>query len=283
MAVMNNDRNNKLVKYLLPVAVIIVLFFFKPLLGILGIIAYIFYVLFTARSGVYKLIGSVRYSKGDMDNALTWLKKAYESNKADPRTAISYAYLLLKAGRLEESEKVFSELLSGKLNSDDRNLAKSNYALLLWKKGNLDEAINMLEEVTKEYKTTTVYGSLGYLLILKGDLDRALEFNLEAYDYNSSNTIIQDNLGYTYYLKGEFDKAEEIYKKLVASNPTFPEAYYNYGLVLIKKGDPAKAYEFMEKSLNYKLTFLSTITRYEIEAKIEELKTQINKTQQQES
>jgi len=283
MAVMNNDKNNNLVKYLLPVAVIIILFFFNPLLGVLGIIAYILYVLYTARSGIYKVIGSVRYSKGDMDNALRWLKKAYETKKAaNPRTAISYAYLLLKAGRLDESEKVFSELLSGKLNSDDRNLAKSNYALLLWKKGNLDEAVNMLEEVTKEFKTTTVYGSLGYLLILKGDLDRALEFNLEAYDYNSSNTIIQDNLGYTYYLRGEYDKAEEIYKKLLSTNPTFPEAYYNYGLVLIKKGEAAKALEYIEKSLNYKLTFLSTITREEIEAKIEELKAQVD-TQPQNS
>jgi len=272
---MNDKKNDKLIKYLLPIAVIIILFFFNPLLGILGIIAYILYVLFMSRAGIFKLIGSVRYSKSDTDNALKWLKKSYETNKANPHTAIPYAYLLLKAGRLNESEKVFSEILSKKLSSDDRNLAKSNYALLLWKKGNLDEAVNMLEEVCKEFKTTTVYGSLGYLLILKGDLDRALEFNLEAYDYNSSNAIIQDNLGYTYYLRGEYDKAAEIYEKLLAGNPTFPEAYYNYGLVLMKKGDPAKALEFMEKSLNYRLTFLSTITREQIEAKIEEVKAQL--------
>ncbi|HHW49661.1 MAG TPA: tetratricopeptide repeat protein [Clostridiaceae bacterium] len=279
---MNDKKNDKLIKYLLPIAVIIILFFFNTLLGILGIIVYILYILFMARSGIYKLIGSVRYSKGDMDNALKWLKKSYESNKANPHTAIPYAYLLLKSGKLDESEKVFSEILGKKLNADDRNLAKSNYALLLWKKGNLDEAVNMLEEVFKEYKTTTVYGSLGYLLILKRDLDRALEFNLEAYDYNSSNTIIQDNLGYTYYLRGEYDKAAEIYEKLLASNPTFPEAYYNYGLVLVKMGEPAKALEFMEKSLNYRLTFLSTITREEIEGKIEEVKALLGTPQQEE-
>jgi len=277
---MNDKKNDKLIKYLLPIAVIIILFFFNPLLGILGIIAYILYVLFMSRAGIFKLIGSVRYSKSDTDNALKWLKKSYETNKANPHTAIPYAYLLLKAGRLNESEKVFSEILSKKLSSDDRNLAKSNYALLLWKKGNLDEAVNMLEEVCKEFKTTTVYGSLGYLLILKGDLDRALEFNLEAYDYNDKNPIILDNLGQTYYLRGEQDKAVEIYEKLMPLSPSFPSAYYNYGLVLLKNGDYDKALENMEKALNFKFSPLSAIKKSEIEAKIEEIKCKIKERQQ---
>lgn len=269
---MNNKIFNVL-KALLPIIFIILLFVFRPLFGFLGILVYIAYLLFKNRSNLFKYIGGMKYSKGDIDTALAWLKKACESGNPTARTKISYAYLLLKAGKFDESEKVFAGLYKMTLSPDDKNLAKSNEALLIWKKGNLEGAVSILEEVIEEYKTSAVYGSLGYLLLLKGDLDRALEFNLEAYDYNNLNSIIQDNLGSTYYLREEYDKAEEIYEKLLASNPTFPEAYYNYGLVLLKKDNPKKALEFMEKSLNYKLTFLSTVTRDEIETKIEEVKT----------
>ena len=68
----------------------------------------------------------------------------------------------------------------------------------------------MLEEIIKTYETTTVYGSLGYLLILKGNLENALQFNLKAYEYNPSDKIIQDNLGQNYYLLGQYEKAKDI-------------------------------------------------------------------------
>jgi tetratricopeptide (TPR) repeat protein len=144
-------------------------------------------------------------------------------------------------------------------------------SLVQWKKGNLDEAINILEDVIKNYETTNVYGSLGYMLIQKGDLDKALEFNLRASDYNSSNSIIMDNLGQTYYLKGNYDKAVEVYANLMESNPTFPDAYYNYALVLKSKNEFSKALEIAKKALNYELSFLSTINKSQIDNLINEL------------
>jgi tetratricopeptide (TPR) repeat protein len=162
--------------------------------------------------------------------------------------------------------------MSKLLSADDKMNVKSNMALVLWKKGQIDDALNMLKEVFENYKTTTIYGSLGFLLILKGDLDKALEFNLEAYEYNDSNAVILDNLGQTYYLMGEYDKSKEIYKKLVSSNPSFPEPYFNYGLVMKQKGNVERALELMNQALTYRFSFLSTVSKEEIEAEIEKLK-----------
>lgn len=272
---MNDTTKKVLIKFVLPMIIVIILFVYNAPAGIAALIAYIAYQLFSGRAGIFAFLGSINYSKGDVDNAINWFDKAHKTGKAKPRTVTSYAYLLLKSGKLEESEKVLNKLLESKLHTDDEMYAKSNLALVLWKKGRLDGAVAMLEEVIKSFKTSTIYGSLGYLLILKGDLDRALAFNLEAYEYNSSNTVILDNLGQTYYLKGDYDKAEEIYSKLMSSNPTFPEAYYNYGLVLVKKGSTKKALETMQKALHYKLSFLSTVTREEIESAIDEIKIRV--------
>lgn len=262
----------KLLIYLiLPLLVIVALFRFSAAAGFAGILVYAGFLLYTLKETAFVLLGSMAYSKGDIEKAIAWFGRANKSGKANPRNSVSYAYLLLKSGKLEDSEKVLNSLLSSSLKQDDRMHAMSNLALVLWKKGELDEAVSMLEEVIKDFKTSNVYGSLGYLLILKGDLEKALEFNLEAYDYNSSNSIILDNLGQTYYLKGEYDRALEIYEKLMQSKPSFPEAYYNFGLVLAKKGDYERALQSMQNALNYRFTFLSTVAKEEITRAIENL------------
>ncbi len=272
---MKKPFKNLLLYFILPIAVIIFLFVKNALFGVLALAVYMAYALYTARSTIFSFIGNIAYARGNTDKALTWFERACKSGKASPRIVTSYAYLLLKSGNIPESGNVLNNLLSTKLNQDDRMYAKSNLALVLWKKGELDNAISMLEEVIETYKTSVVYGSLGYLYILKGDMDKALDFNTEAYQYNSSNTVIQDNLGQVYYLRKEYDKAIEIYEKLMQSNPSFPEAYYNYGLVLSKKGEYQKAFDMAKKACNYKLSFLSTVSKEEIDSLIESLKKEV--------
>lgn len=262
-----------LLKFVLPlIAFIMFLAFFKPFAAAFFAALYIAYMLYSARASIFAILGNITYGRGEMQKSAEWFKKAYMTGKARPNTIISYAYLLLKQGNIDESEKILAGFLNSKPDFDAEMLAKSNLALVLWKKDRLDDAINMLEEVFAQYKTTVIYGSLGYFYILKGDLDKALAFNTEAFEYNSTNTVILDNLGQTYYLRNDLDKAIEIYEKLMSSSPTYPEAYYNYGLVLDRMGQKDKAMEFMEKALNFRFTFLSTVTREEIEAKISELK-----------
>ncbi|MCX7921158.1 MAG: tetratricopeptide repeat protein [Clostridia bacterium] len=260
-----------LLKGLIPITIILIDFNYNFYIGMLAFFLYIGFLLYTGRAGLFTMVAQRKYSKRDMNGAVVWLKKAYDSGKAKPKTIISYAYLLLKIGRTGEADKVLSELLEKDLKDDDKMLIKSNMALVLWKKGKLDEAIAMLEELHRQVKNTTIYGSLGCLLILKGNLDRALKFNLEAYAYNSSNNIIMDNLGNTYYLREEYDKAQEIYQKLMEANPAFPEAYYNYGLVLLRRNESQKALDSFKKALKYQVSFLNTVTSEEIQQRIKEL------------
>lgn len=243
-------------------------FFYGLALTLLGILA----VLFTNRASLYSLRGNKYYAIGDMDTACSWYNKALDSKNCKPRTRISFGYLLLKMGRLEESEKVFSDIAKLKLNDADKSQFKMSYALVKWKSGKLDEAVEMLQEVYNTYKCTTVYESLGYLLLLKGDLDKALEFNMEAYDYNTDDNVISDNLGETYYYIGNYEKSLVIYEKLIPKNPNFPEPYFHYGLLLKEKGEKEKALSMFEKALTFKQSFLSNLTHEQIENEISKIK-----------
>lgn len=262
---------NSIIYFILFVVIAVIVFKNNVLFGFGILFLFIGIFLYSKRATIFALIGRTSYAKGNLQDALTWYKRAYKSGVAKPQTKVSYAYLLLKTGNIEDAESTLESLSRRKLETNDRMVLNSNMALVQWKKGNLDEAINLLEEVIKSYETSNIYGSLGYMLIQKGDLDKALEFNLKASEYNSSNAIILDNLGQTYYLKGNYDKAVEIYENLMESNPSFPDAYYNYALVLKARSEFSKALDTAKKALNYELSFLSTITRPQIDNLVNEL------------
>jgi len=223
-------------------------------------------------SQIYTLKANAAYQKGAVEETIALLHKAYKTGSAKANVVTTYGYVLLKYGKLEEAIRIFKEqLASSNLSDNDRYSVKSNYALALWKKGELDEAISLSEGIITHYKNTSIYGSLGYLYIVKGDLEKALKFNLEAYDYNNTNGVILDNLGQTYFLMGNFEKSDEFFKKLMSLNPKFPEAYYDYALLLEKMGDKDKSIEMLKNALLYKTNNLSVITTEEIEKKLQQI------------
>lgn len=268
---MSKALKNIIIGFVLPIAVVFAAWFINKWLGILVIVIYLAVIAWLARPVIYAMKGSKAYSAGSTDEAIKWFGKAYATKKAGVRTSVSYAYILLRSGELTKADDIMRQILKKNKNSQELPYIKSIMALVLWKKGELDASVEMLEEVIKVYKTTSVYGSLGYLLILKGDLEKALQFNLEAYDYNSSDKIILDNLGQNYYLLGDYEKAKEIYKPLIEKEPSFPEPYYGYSLLLDAMGQKDEALEYMKKALGHKFSYLSTISREEVEAKINEM------------
>jgi tetratricopeptide (TPR) repeat protein len=266
---------NPLVKFIigfaLPAAVILLLGKLNIWYAVAALLIYVAAFIYLSRVTVFTILGGRNYSQGKTDLALKWFKRAHESSKAGIKPSVSYAYILLKNADLVKSEEVLQKLLKKHPSDQDVPFVKSNLALVLWKKGELDASIAMLEEVLQTYKTTSVYGSLGFLLLLAGDLEKALQFNLEAHEYNSADKIILDNLGQNYFLLGMYDKSMEIYEPLVKKSPTFPEPYYNYGLLLEKQGEPEKALEMMKMALGSKFSYLSSITKEEVEAKMQEI------------
>lgn len=264
-------QNKALMKSLIPALIIVPVFLYNRVLGLIALTAFVLYSVIRGRSVYYEILANQAYRKGDVNKAIMWLEKACKSSKLKPVTTISYGYLLLKTGNIEEAQKILDTLLRSNIDNDSMMQAKSNYALILWKKGQLKEAVDMLSEVYDSYKNTTIYGSLGYLLILQGDLEKALEFNKEAHEYNDSSTIILDNLGYTYYKMGDFKNSEEIYEKLLSLNPSFPEAYYNYSRLQKDMGNHEKALEMAQKAKGYRLSYLSNLTEEELDSYIKEL------------
>lgn len=246
------------------------------LLGILAILIYLAYLMYTKRNNLFTSLANAAHLKGDIVQSLKWLNKAYKVDPNHHQIAITYGYNLLKYGDLDQAEKILEKLLTSSTTKEQRTSINMNLALVRWKQNRLDEAISMLEEINERMKTSVLYGSLGCLYVEQGDLAHALSYNLEAYDYNDSNTVILDNLGLNYILMNEWNKAEDIYNKLILLKPKFPEAYYHHGLVQLNKDEPTLAYESYVEALRQPFTHLSTISKELIESKKVELQEKLH-------
>ncbi len=216
------------------------------------------------------------YIKGDYEKALKIFKVAnHVGNLSIPNKTL-YAYIQLRCGLVEEAQTSIREVLSfTKPKSADRYQLKNLLALTYWKQNNLSEAIEEMEEIVADnYKPTQIYQNLGIYYNLSGDMEKAVKFNEEAYEYHSDDHIICDNLADAYARSGNYEKSAEIYADLVNRDPEpqFPEAYYGYGKVLIALREKEKGIEMIEKSLTKPFPYLSIRPKEEIEQLLKECK-----------
>ncbi len=216
------------------------------------------------------------FIRGDVEKADKLYKKAYKTGLMDATCKTSYSAFCLREDRFEKGRRLLNEVINSSRTSDiDRENARHNLAILTWKEGNLDEAIEIMEQVHKKVPATNTYGSLGVLYLERAKKNSVyndcLEFMQQAYEYNSSDRTIADNLGELYLHLGEYEEAKKVYQELLKTDLVTPMPYYNYGLVLKNLGDTEGARENFEKALTCRFTSVLTVTKEMVQQEIDSL------------
>lgn len=206
-----------------------------------------------------------RVYKKSPEKALRWFARA-EKLRLNIKQMEIYAYYLMREGKVEKSEEIYQKLLKAPLNPQLRLKVRSEYAVLLTKTNRVDEAIEELEDVAVHYTNTTTYGSLGYCYLLKDSVRKAVNFNKEAYDYNSDDPVILDNMTQLYIKLGDYEKAKKYADEMIEKKPYFAEAYYDSAYVYLMLGDNERAKELIEDAKCCNITFMSTVKQEEIES-----------------
>lgn len=254
---------------ILGAVVIAIAFKFNTWLGI-GILAAI------ALFGIYQYLpmyyvtkGNMAYDKGDEQEAYKWYKKGYDTGRMNVKTKSSYAYLLMRLDKADEAERILDPIIRVKsLDPKKKNLAKQQRCMVYYRQGRINEAVEEAMELYNDgYRTTNLYGMLGYFKMLRGDdLAETLKICEEAYDYDRDNRDILDNLAMCYYKLARYEDAEKISDELLESSDNFVEGCYHGAQIAAALGKYDKARECLEKINECKRSTMTTITEEEIEA-----------------
>ena len=131
--------------------------------------------------------------------------------------------------------------------------AKEAAALALLHESKLDEAEKIYRNLIKNGSCSCiVYGNLGAILKIKGDLQNATWFLRKSLEINPDYADGHNNLGIVYKEKGELSAALASYNRALKIRPNYPEVYHNIGIILYSQCRLDEAICHYRKALEFK-------------------------------
>jgi len=185
------------------------------------------------------------HGKGEYKKALALYEEAFAKGMNKPRMLRGYSVLLIRMSMFDKALEVLKKMEQiGGMDAKEKTDLNVNYAIILWKKGHLDRAMEILEREFQELKNGTMYSIIGYLKIEQGNAEEALRFNQLALDYDDEDAVFLDNMGQTYYrLVGDKETAKTYFDRAIAIKPGAIDTNYFLALYDIEKGDKESARE----------------------------------------
>ncbi len=224
---------------------------------------------------LYMFRANSAYKKGDFKGATALYKKAYKTKRLSPDMEIYCGYILLKEGDVKTSEEILSKVKTKNLNDRQKNSLDTNEAILLWKKGELDSAIELLKAVWARCEAVNVAGTLGALMLIKaretGDFSEAMDFIKMTNEKFTYEKTILANLGEAYYGVNDNINALKTFEELMDCGCNSPAPFYYYGKALEKAEKKEEAKEMYNKALRMRFSNLSTISKKQVKEDLEKL------------
>ena len=213
------------------------------------------------------------HGKGDYQKALPLYEEAFAKGMDKPKLLRGYSVLLIRMSMFDKALEVLKKMEQiGGLDAKEKVDLHVNYAIILWKKGHLDRAMEILEREFQELKNGTMYSIIGYLKIEQGHAEEALRFNMEALEYDDEDAVFLDNVGQTYYrLFGDKEKAKEYFDRAIAIKPGAIDTNYFLALYDIENGDRDSARKRLETARKGFFSPLNYAQKDMIDAKLAEL------------
>lgn len=162
-------------------------------------------------------IGESYRAKGDMSQAIEYMKKAHELAPSNVTVLGVLANLYDTSGKRQEALTAYRDAM--KIDPNNAMVLNNLAFLMSETNGNLDEALTLAQRSKQQ---------------------------LPGYDE------VSDTIGWIYLKKNLADSAAEIFKDLTGKSPTNATFHYHYAMALAQKGDRAGATRELKLALQNK-------------------------------
>lgn len=225
------------------------------------------------------------HNKGELDKAMALYKEAIEGGANSARIYLSYSVLLIRRGEFPAAR----ELLVKAQNMPDLSPAQKsqlfqNYACCVYKMGEIDKGIALLERQHAKQPEGSLYQTLGYLYVEKYDMKNKPVIPMPEsgkpaeYDEDGNETapaVSAEELQQTTQAQADADweagvqKAIAFNEEAVDYDDEDPICLDNMGQVCYRiKGNKEEALTWFKKAIDIKPSQIDTLwflSRYDVE------------------
>ncbi len=223
----------------------------------------------------------LKHQKGQKEDALSMYEALYRDGVVLAAYMLPYSVLLMRSGDESVFPKVREIMVKAQkapdMTTERRQQLMMNYAVAVWKMGDIEKAISTLESSHRQSPCSLTYQSLGFLYIEAGDADKALKYNQEALEYDDEDPIALDNLGQTYYrLLNDREKARPYFDKAHEIKPQQIDTLYFLASYDLQEGKYEQAREKLETALDGSFSPLNYVSRKMAEEALAKVKEGVN-------
>ncbi len=170
------------------------------------------------------------YFVGDYQEAESLFIELKEREEFDWEANFYLGMIYLQREELEEADQYMQQAYNLR---PDNYFSLVNYARILYRDGHLEEASEMLNQVTEENRTTTesFFNTRGLLAMADEEFEKSIEYFLQAVEINPENYYVLNNLGLALIRTGDFQEAKEHLEKAVEQDPQEAFIFNNMGIV----------------------------------------------------
>jgi tetratricopeptide (TPR) repeat protein len=251
------------------VAWIVIVHFFKQseLWLIPALMVYLLLSAIIFRGYYFGMVGNSFYFVRKFDKARRYYALAVRFKTTNVPALYNYALDLLHAGKADEA----LPLLERAERYNTKPIYEKNIPLAIgscyWVMGEIDKALEIMEKLETDfsYVNVSTLTTIGYLYLLKGDLQKAEEYTQRALDDTPEHAPAWDNMGQIYYCKNDIDKAEENFLKALSYRENMVDSLYYMALIREARGDNKGAYDYFKKASGCDVTALNTVKMEQIQ------------------
>ena len=194
----------------------------------------------------------LKHQKGEIEEARQLYEEAIKQGCQQPNIFLSYAILLLKNDDFEKAKQILvkAEKLP-KVTEGNKQEVHMYYAIAAFKLGDIEKALSLLERQHLRSPSGNIYSALGCVYIETGNIEKALEINQAALDYDEDDPIFLDNMGQTYYrLLNDKEKAKPYFEKAYKIKDSQLDTLYFLAQYDIDNSNYDAATEKLNKAFN---------------------------------
>ena len=123
-------------------------------------------------------------------------------------------------------------------------------AVEFFNKKDYDKSKTLYEEILKiNPKSSNIYGNLGVIYKIKGDINTAIKYYVTAINLNPKNILVYNNLGNAFKEIKNYKMAIRVYTDALKINPKDFNMFNNLGIVFELIGDSNRAIEAYKQAV----------------------------------